>query len=114
MKIERKGNKLIAYYTDESEFVHPNNKIGDSTGEVSLKTGKFIGATVHYVELMKKYYEYEEQQNNKFDALIDRVIEQVKKDVADGDLTVIDELLRLIPIDNLIQSLPEEEWKDFK
>lgn len=46
--------------------------------------------------------------------LVDEVIEQIKKDVHDGDFTVIDELLKFIPKKYLIGSLPEERWKEFE
>ena len=39
--------------------------------------------------------------------LVDQVIEQIKKDIADGDVTVLDELLKFIPIEYLKGSLPE-------
>jgi hypothetical protein len=39
--------------------------------------------------------------------LVDKVIEQIKKDIADGDVTVLDELLKFIPIEYLLGSLPE-------
>lgn len=48
------------------------------------------------------------------DALIDIVIEKIKEDINDGDVSAIFELLRFCPVDNLIQYLPEEEWKEFK
>ncbi len=50
-------------------------------------------------------------ENNK---LIDRVIEEIKSDIEYGDTTSIDELLRFIPKENLIQFLPEEEWGQFE
>jgi len=46
--------------------------------------------------------------------IVDRVIVELQKDIATGDYTVLDELLNLIPINNLIESLPEEEWAKFK
>jgi hypothetical protein len=49
---------------------------------------------------------YEMQENNK-QILIDRVIEEIKKDVADGDLTAVDELLKFVPIEYLKNYLPE-------
>jgi hypothetical protein len=42
------------------------------------------------------------------DNLIDSVIEQIKEDIKDGDLTAIDELLRFVPKENLIGYLPED------
>lgn len=46
--------------------------------------------------------------------LIDRVIEKIKEDIADGDVTALDELLKFIPIENLIAFLPENEHKNYK
>jgi hypothetical protein len=48
------------------------------------------------------------------DALIDRVIEEIKADIKVSDVSAIFELLRFCPVENLIQYLPEEEWKNFK
>ena len=45
--------------------------------------------------------------------LVDAVIESLKKDFAVGDYTVLDELLKFIPDKNLVQSLPEEQFKNF-
>lgn len=46
--------------------------------------------------------------------LIDRVIEEISKDFAMGDLTALDELLSYIPKEKLIGYLPEEEWTRFE
>jgi hypothetical protein len=46
-------------------------------------------------------------------SLIDAVIEEIKQDVKDGDLTVLEELLKFIPEANLLQALPEEQWKHY-
>lgn len=46
--------------------------------------------------------------------LVDAVIEDLKKGFAVGDYTVLDELLGFVPTENLIESLPEEEWSKFK
>jgi len=43
-----------------------------------------------------------------FDKLIDEVIEQIKHDInVSEDFTAIDELLRTVPVINLINYLPE-------
>jgi hypothetical protein len=39
--------------------------------------------------------------------LLDQVLEQIQKDVADGDLTAIEEMLGYVPLINLIGYLPE-------
>jgi hypothetical protein len=41
------------------------------------------------------------------DNLIDAVIDQIKKDIMDGDITAIDELLKSVPVKNLESYLPE-------
>ena len=46
--------------------------------------------------------------------LIDAVIDDLKKGFEYGDYTVLDELLHFIPKKNLVQALPEEEWKKYE
>ena len=46
--------------------------------------------------------------------LIDNVLEQIKVDVHCNDYTAVKELLGFIAIENLINYLPEDEWKQFK
>ena len=43
-----------------------------------------------------------------------RVIKRIKKDMREGDLTAVSELLEFCPNENLIGYLPEEEWEHFK
>jgi len=47
------------------------------------------------------------------EAIVDDVIESLKQDIAQGDVTVLDELLKMIPEKNLIQSLNEEVWANY-
>ena len=46
--------------------------------------------------------------------LVDRLIEQIKNDIAQSDVTVLDEILMNCNTNVLVNSLPEEEWNDFK
>lgn len=47
--------------------------------------------------------------------VINKLIEQIKKDMIEyGDVTVLSELLEMLPQENLIQALPEEEWNNYK
>ena len=46
--------------------------------------------------------------------LIEKVLKQIVIDVHCGDSEAIEELLSFCPIDNLIEYLPEEDWKPFK
>jgi len=45
--------------------------------------------------------------------LVDRVIDEIEKDMVHGDVTVLDELLLKLPYEILRQALPEDQWKDF-
>jgi len=45
--------------------------------------------------------------------LVDAVIEDLKRGFTVGDYTVLEELLFFIPKKNLIQALPEEDWKKY-
>ncbi len=54
-----------------------------------------------------------ENMEERKEKLVDAVIEELKDDFKHGDYTVLDELLKFIPLPNLVQSLPEEMWKNF-
>jgi formylmethanofuran dehydrogenase subunit E len=47
-------------------------------------------------------------------ALIDRVIELIKEDIAYGDVTSIEGLLENVPENALVDFLPEEEQVDYE
>ncbi len=46
--------------------------------------------------------------------LIDHLLNNLKYDVINGDLTVLEELLGFIDNKHLIEALPEEEWVKYK
>ena len=46
--------------------------------------------------------------------LIERVLEQIKSDLFNGDVEAIEELLSFVPRENLIGYLPEEEWERYE
>jgi hypothetical protein len=50
---------------------------------------------------------------NKQD-LIETVIKQIELDVHCGEYEALHMLLEYLSIDNLIEYLPEEDWKQFK
>lgn len=116
MKILKKGNKFVAYRdeNDNGERFHDGIKVGDSLGQISITTGKFSGNTICLVELSNHLRDYLKPKQEKYEQLVDEVIDEIKKDIAIGDLTVLDELLRMIPTRNLIHSLGEERWKDYE
>ena len=43
----------------------------------------------------------------KYPSLIDRVLDQIQEDVEIGDLTAIEELLKQVPTEVLVNFLPE-------
>lgn len=45
----------------------------------------------------------------KYPSLIDRVIDQIKTDVAQGDVTAVEELLKTVDVDVLVAYLPERD-----
>ena len=46
--------------------------------------------------------------------LIEIVMDQIRQDVHCGESEAIEELLGFMPNVNLIEYLPEEDWKQFK
>jgi hypothetical protein len=46
--------------------------------------------------------------------LLDIALEQIKLDVRCGDYTALQELLKFVPVENLIEYLPEGDWRQFK
>ena len=45
--------------------------------------------------------------------LADDVLEQIKEDAIHGDYEILYELLKMVPLKNLVQALPEERWKNY-
>lgn len=43
--------------------------------------------------------------------LVDAVYWDIKKSIEEGDGTVMEDLLKMIPSKNLVQALPEEKWR---
>jgi glutamate formiminotransferase len=52
----------------------------------------------------------QDEIKEKKQELIERVVEQIKQDLADYGTEAIEELLGFCPIKNLVGYLPEEEW----
>jgi hypothetical protein len=46
--------------------------------------------------------------------LIETVYKQIELDIHCSELEAIEELLTFLPVQNLIEYLPEEDWKQFK
>ena len=54
------------------------------------------------------------QKVSMYDILIGRVISDISKQINDGDIEAISELLSYIPRRNLICFLPEEDWSIYE
>jgi hypothetical protein len=94
--IKKRGDYFVAFDTEDNK---------KSYGKVSIKTGKFVGDTRCMIALTNYW---DENVRKKQDELYDKVLEQIKQDVADGDLSAIDELLKFVPKENLEAYLPEK------
>jgi len=79
-----------------------------SYGKIHIETGKFIGGT----KCAKELYEYQENYSltNKdgLENIINRVVDQMEKDINSQDQTAICELLRFVPIEYLKGYLAED------
>ena len=52
-----------------------------------------------------------EQYAEEKQRVVDAVLEEIKVDIANGDVTAIDELLMFLPVERLKGYLPEEQIK---
>ena len=83
--IKKVGNSFVAYDTVDTIR---------SYGQINIKSGKFVGDTRCMIALQNHWTN---EVGNKQEEIYDKVLEQIKKDVAEGDLTAVDELIRLVP-----------------
>jgi hypothetical protein len=102
MKIKKVGMKFVAY-RDENDIngsngFNSNLKVGNALGSIGIETESFVGNTCCLIELRKHLQQFKENGYvSKKQVLINQVLERIKSDVNDGDLTAIDELLKRVP-----------------
>ncbi len=102
MKILKKGQKFVAY-RDETDWnnsmLNSRIEVGDSLGQISITTGKFVGNTACLRVLSAHLEEFRDNEctTSVRQQLIDRCLERIKEDVNSGDMTAIDGLLALVP-----------------
>lgn len=94
-KIKKQGNYFVAF-----DIVDKKR----SYGQISIKTGKFIGDTRCLVALSDYW---DKEVYDKREAFYDKVLNQIKEDVNSGDVTAIYELIKFLPIKVLETYLPE-------
>lgn len=96
---EEQINEVIERFEEEAD--------NDPTGCLPL----WIENLLYDIEVVQiipaKYHKSNPKPTDADQTLVDKVIEQIKKDIAAGDVTVLDELLKFIPIEYLKGSLPE-------
>lgn len=96
---EEQINEVIERFEEEVE--------NDPTGCLPL----WIENLLYDIEVVQivppKYHPSNPRPTDDDQPLIDQVIEKIKKDIEDGDVTAIDELLKFVPIEYLKGYLPE-------
>lgn len=55
----------------------------------------------------------QEEAKAKKQELVEKVVEQIKDDLADYGVEAIEELLFFCPTKNLVGYLPEEDWEPY-
>jgi predicted transcriptional regulator len=83
----------------------------DEDGVVCWKDNYSIGYEMNkelHSNLWEAIEEAKEKQKERKQELVDRCIEEIKRDVASGDVTAIDELLMFLPTKYLKGYLPED------
>lgn len=104
------GNISIDAYPDFDENSENGRTVAlvSPDGEVIKGTNPTIKADDLECLLVKDAIaEAIQRQHEIKQELVDKALEQIKKDVATGDLTAIDELLMFVPTKNLKGFLPE-------
>ena len=96
---EEQINEVIERFEEEAD--------SDPTGCLPL----WIENLLYDIEVVQiipaKYHSSNPKPTDDDQPLVDQVIEQIKKDISNGDVTVLDELLKFIPIEYLKGSLSE-------
>lgn len=90
--IKKIGNRFVAFDKVDKKR---------SYGSISIKTKKFIGDTRCLISL-------HEHLDNYIQTFIDKALTEIVADVNGGDLTAIEGLLKVIPLDAIKDFLPEK------
>lgn len=97
----------LLYQQDVEELPKPDPKIRHflydmTTGEVHSDLGEITEIEA------EKFEDGSMRAITEFQLLVEQSITQIKQDVADGDVTALEGLLQLIPIETLRDFLPEK------
>lgn len=116
--MESKFKEIRNDHVDDKGVVHLDGYRTDDDNEEGIGIGYVINGEVYYRDPEFQFDPYVKEivqetikmQTEGKQKVIDALIEQIKSDANDGDVTVLDEILQQVPKDFLINSLPEEEW----
>ncbi len=100
-KIRKIGGNFVAFDTIDKKRNY---------GRINIKTGKFVGDTRCMIALFEHRNNNTEIKNVCLldtSELVNKAIEQIKKDVSEGDVTAIEEMLNRLPSDVLEAYLPQ-------
>jgi hypothetical protein len=101
-KIRKVGGNFVAFDTIDKKR---------SYGRINIKTGKFVGDTRCLIVLSEHRRNNTEIKNvclvDKI-GLVDKVLDRIKQDVNEGDVTAIEEMLTFLPSDILKGYLAED------
>lgn len=95
-KIKKVGANFVAFDTIDKKR---------SYGKVNIKTGKFCGDTRCMIALTDHW---DKEVYEKQEAIYDKALDRIKEDVASGDMTAVDELLKMLPIEAVKGYLAED------
>jgi hypothetical protein len=95
-KIKKVGGNFVAFDTIDKKR---------SYGRINIKTGKFVGDTRCLI-VLSDYWDKEVYA--KEEAIYDKALDRIKEDVGIGDMTAIDELLKMLPIEAVKGYLAED------
>jgi hypothetical protein len=111
------GNIAIDVYEKDAEdgscicLVSPDGKV--FLGQHAMDIKEHLSCSLVRDEIAAA----QERQEERKQSLIDKLLVQIRDDMNagqnQGDVTVLDELLKFIPCKNLMKALPEEEWKQY-
>lgn len=100
--IKKVGANFVAFDTEDNKIAY---------GRINIKTGKCVGGTLCFTALR------EHRKNNVVTenvclvdktGLVDKVLDRIKQDVSEGDVTAIEEMLTFLPSDVLKGYLAED------
>jgi len=101
---------IDAWVSDDDEAEGMTIAVVDEDGVVEWRKGNSIMYLANkdmFANVFEAIEEAKEKQREHKQELVDRCLEQIKQDVADGDVTAIDEMLMFLPIKYLKGYLPE-------